>query len=51
MVSDPPQRSFLNKNGQIDAGFLITGFYEDYRKDDPITKYMPSYMATRAIKT
>ena len=36
--------------GQIDAGFLITGFYEDYRKDDPVKKYMPSYMATKTAK-
>jgi hypothetical protein len=36
--------------GQIDAGFLISGFYEDYRKDNPMTKYMPSYIATKATK-
>ena len=39
--------------GQIDAGFVITGFYEDAygeSTDDPLSKYMPSFIATRAIK-
>jgi len=36
--------------GQIKAGFIITGFYESYRANDPIAQYMPSYFATRAIK-
>ena len=36
--------------GQLDAGFVLTGFYEDYRRDDPIAQYMPSYIATRAVK-
>jgi len=36
--------------GQLDAGFVLTGFYEDYRRDDPIAQYMPSYVATRALK-
>ncbi|MCL4507425.1 MAG: class I SAM-dependent methyltransferase [Chloroflexi bacterium] len=36
--------------GQLAAGFHLVGFYEDYRRDDPIAKYMPSYMATRALK-
>ena len=36
--------------GQIEAGFVLIGFYESYREDDPIAKYMPSYFATRAIK-
>ena len=39
--------------GQIEAGFIITGFYEDY--DDPasaklLSSYMPVYLATRATK-
>jgi hypothetical protein len=29
---------------------VLTGFYEDYRRDDPIAQYMPSYIATRALK-
>ncbi len=38
--------------GQIDAGFVIAGFYED-RWDDaatPLNRYMPTSMATLAIK-
>ena len=36
--------------GQIDAGFLISGFYEDRHRDDPIASYMPTFVATRATK-
>ena len=38
--------------GQIDAGFLIAGFYEDYWSDDAtnLNKYTPTYIATLAIK-
>jgi SAM-dependent methyltransferase len=36
--------------GQIDTGFVITGFYEDICPDSPISKYHPTYLATRAIK-
>ena len=39
--------------GQIGAGFVITGFYEDAYGEsvgDPLSKYMPSFIATRAIK-
>jgi SAM-dependent methyltransferase len=36
--------------GQIDAGFVIAGFYEDRHRDDPIAAHMPTYIATRAIK-
>ena len=36
--------------GQIDAGFVITGFYEDICPDTPLSKYHPAYFATRAIK-
>jgi SAM-dependent methyltransferase len=36
--------------GQLTAGFLLTGFYEDYQRGEPIADYMPSYIATRAIK-
>ncbi|RME43693.1 MAG: hypothetical protein D6791_14870 [Chloroflexi bacterium] len=38
--------------GQLEAGFLITGFYEDtYEKGtDLISEYMPTFIATRAIK-
>jgi len=36
--------------GQTDAGFVISGFYEDRHRDDPIAAYMPTFAATRAIK-
>jgi SAM-dependent methyltransferase len=36
--------------GQTEAGFLISGFYEDHHRDDPIAAHMPTYVATRAIK-
>ena len=37
--------------GQIDAGFVISGFYEDrHGDDDPLATYMPTLIATRATK-
>ena len=36
--------------GQTDAGFVISGFYEDRHVDDPIAARMPTLVATRAIK-
>ena len=38
--------------GQIAAGFLIAGFYEDWWNDEArlLNKYAPTFMATRAIK-
>jgi SAM-dependent methyltransferase len=36
--------------GQIDAGFVIIGFYEDYRKTSVVKDYFPSYMAILAQK-
>ncbi|MBN1551740.1 class I SAM-dependent methyltransferase [bacterium] len=39
--------------GQLEAGFIITGFYEDRNKpteNEPISAIMPVYMATRAVK-
>lgn len=36
--------------GQLDAGFVLVGLYEDYRRKDPIARFMPSYIATRARK-
>jgi len=37
--------------GQTDAGFQITGFYEDICPDSPLSKYHPAYIATRAEKS
>jgi SAM-dependent methyltransferase len=36
--------------GQLDAGFMITGFFEAYREDQTAVRYFPPYIATRAIK-
>ena len=38
--------------GQLHAGFIIAGFYEDWWEDDatPLNAYMPTSMATLAIK-
>ncbi len=37
--------------GQTDAGFVISGFYEDrHGDDDPLAAYMPTLIATRATK-
>jgi SAM-dependent methyltransferase len=39
--------------GQIEAGFVLTGFYEDSPTDfgsDPIAQFMPIFIATRAAK-
>lgn len=36
--------------GQLDAGFVITGFYEAYREDPEQPRYFPQYFATRAVK-
>ncbi len=36
--------------GQIDAGFVIAGFYEDTFPGELISKYCDSFIATRAVK-
>ena len=36
--------------GQTDAGFVITGFYEDHHSGHALASYMPTYIATRAKK-
>ena len=39
--------------GQLDAGFVITGFYEDsygQDTDDVLARYMPPFIVTRAAK-
>lgn len=39
--------------GQLDAGFALTGFYEDNWPDDasPLQRLLNAYIATRAVKT
>jgi hypothetical protein len=39
--------------GQLAAGFLLAGFYEDDFGpdiDDTLSRFMPTLMATRAVK-
>ena len=36
--------------GQVDAGFVITGFREAPHQASPTAAYMPGYFATRALK-
>jgi SAM-dependent methyltransferase len=36
--------------GQIDAGFLIAGFYEDRWPEENISEFIATFMATRAVK-
>jgi SAM-dependent methyltransferase len=36
--------------GQLAAGFVITGFYEDIDADTILGKHIPSFIATRALK-
>jgi SAM-dependent methyltransferase len=36
--------------GQTEAGFLINGFFEDICPDSPISRYHPTYIATRGWK-
>jgi hypothetical protein len=36
--------------GQLDAGFVIAGFYEDRWPDFVLDKYIATFLATRALK-
>jgi SAM-dependent methyltransferase len=36
--------------GQLEAGFLITGLYEDIHPESELCKYIPIFISTRAIK-
>jgi SAM-dependent methyltransferase len=36
--------------GQLDAGFLLAGFYEDRDPTHALSKYLPTFIATRAIR-
>ena len=40
-------------NGQLDAGFALTGFYEDEHPTPRflIEKFIPTMLATKALKT
>ena len=36
--------------GQLEAGFLLSGIYEDLDPGSPLCKYLSTFIATRAIK-
>ncbi len=36
--------------GQLAAGFVLTGFYEDIDPDTILGKHIPSHIATKALK-
>lgn len=36
--------------GQMDAGFHLVAMYEDYHTRIALSEYMPTYLATRAVK-
>ncbi len=36
--------------GQLDAGFRLTGLYEDNDPSEPLSLYIAGYLATRAVK-
>ncbi|MET0623948.1 MAG: class I SAM-dependent methyltransferase [Pyrinomonadaceae bacterium] len=36
--------------GQLEAGFHLTGFYEDRHRGLRVAEFMPTYIATRAVK-
>jgi len=36
--------------GQLDAGFVLAGFYEDIWPGTPLNEFTPTYLATRSIK-
>lgn len=36
--------------GQLAAGFMLTGFFEDRASDHPLAKYIATFVATRAVK-
>lgn len=63
-LSEEERRRFTDKNeplvyghtledqigGQLDAGFLLTNFYEDGNPAHPLTRFLQSAIATRAVK-
>jgi SAM-dependent methyltransferase len=36
--------------GQLRAGFVLTGFFEDRDPEHPLATYLPTFIATRAVK-
>jgi SAM-dependent methyltransferase len=36
--------------GQVDAGFLLAGLYEDRDPGHPLARFLPTFIATRAVR-
>jgi len=36
--------------GQLEAGFVLAGLFEDVAPDHPASRHLPGYVATRAVK-
>jgi SAM-dependent methyltransferase len=36
--------------GQLDAGLVLAGLYEDHDGAHPLSQFLPTYLATRAVK-
>ncbi|MGL4554048.1 MAG: class I SAM-dependent methyltransferase [Gemmataceae bacterium] len=36
--------------GQLDAGFVLTGLFEDRNPEHPLSRYLANYLATRAVR-
>lgn len=63
-LTDDERRRYTDKNeplcfghtladqigGQLDAGFHLTGFYEDGGESWKLSQYIPCFIATRAVK-
>ena len=50
-VFDFNQRAWHQLGGQLDAGFLIAGLYEDdWGGSEPIDQFIKCFVAFRAIK-
>ena len=44
------ESQLLGGVGQLDAGFLLAGFYEDRDPAHPLARFLPTFIATRAVK-
>jgi SAM-dependent methyltransferase len=63
-LTDQERRRYLEKDeplvfghtledqlgGQLDAGFVLAGLYEDRDPAHPLARFLPTFMATRAVK-
>jgi SAM-dependent methyltransferase len=36
--------------GQLEAGFVLTGLFEDFDREHPLAKHIASFLATRALR-